>query len=206
MTVDNLHVMGAVTKPAPLAPAQARPDDEQRLVEAVMRGDAEAFRTIVEANAGLVFRTCHRVLGHLQDAEDAAQETFVTAYRALGTYRGDGTLRAWLARIAVRTALRRRDVRRATTPIEPLTGVLEDDGPGADPLGMAVDAERRRRIRDCIAALPGSHREVVALKYLAELSLGEIAALTGRPLGTVKTHLHRGLQELRRSLGEERAT
>ena len=204
---DQLRGMGALTKGGTsLAPAPSPPTaDERSAVEAVLRGDSEAFRALVEANAGLVFRTCYRVLGHLQDAEDAAQETFVTAYRALGTYRGEGTMRAWLARIAVRQALRRRDQRRATTPIETVAGVLEDEAGRADPVAIAVDSERRRRIRDSIAALPPSHREVVALKYLAELSLGEIATVTRRPLGTVKTHLHRGLQELRRTLGEEAA-
>jgi RNA polymerase sigma-70 factor (ECF subfamily) len=190
-----------VTSLAPVATAAGT--DERSLVQAVIRGDTDAFRVLVEANAGLVFRTCYRVLGHLQDAEDAAQETFVIAYRALATYRGEGTLRAWLARIAVRQAQRRRDQRRTTTPIDSLAGILEDEGGRADPLAIAVDSERRRRIRDSIAALPAAHREVVALKYLAELSLGEIATVTRRPLGTVKTHLHRGLQELRRSLGEE---
>ena len=205
MRVDNLPGMGALTKDGTsLAPvATAVSGDERGIAQAVVGGDEEAFRAFVEANAALVFRTCYRVLGHLQDAEDAAQETFVIAYRALGTYRGEGTLRAWLAQIAVRQALRRRDQRRTATPIDSLAAVLQDEAGQADPVAIAVDSEPRRRIRDSIAALPPSHREVVALKYLAELSLAEIASLTRRPLGTVKTHLHRGLQELRRSLREE---
>jgi RNA polymerase sigma-70 factor (ECF subfamily) len=205
MTVDKLPGMGALSKDVTsLAPvATGLPGDERAIVEAVVGGDADAFRALVEANAAHVFRTCYRILGHLQDAEDAAQETFVIAHRALGTYRGEGPLRAWLARIAVRQALRRRDQRRTTTPVESLSGILEDESGRLDPLAVAVDSERRRHLRESSAGLPPSHREVVALKYLAELSLGEIASLTRRPLGTVKTHLHRGLQELRRSLGEE---
>ncbi|MDQ3871253.1 MAG: RNA polymerase sigma factor [Chloroflexota bacterium] len=199
--------MGILTKggTALAATGTAVPVDERGIVEAVVGGDADAFRELVEANAALVFGTCYRVLGHLQEAEDAAQDTFVTAYRALGTYRGEGTVSAWLARIAIRQALRRREQGRSTTPLESLSGILKDEAGQVDPLAVAVDSDRRRRIRDSIAALPPSHREVVALKYLAELSLPEIAALTRRPLGTVKTHLHRGLQELRRSLGEEPA-
>src|SRR5574337_471527 len=73
---------------------------DAELVEAITAGDRDAFRVIVEREAALVFRCCYRVLGDVAEAEDAAQEAFVLGFRALGTYRGSGSLSAWLARIA----------------------------------------------------------------------------------------------------------
>ena len=74
-----------------------------------------------------------------------------------------------------------------------------------DPLGQAIAAERAARVRTAVAALGEPYRETVALRFFAELSLAEIAEQTGRPLGTVKTHLHRGLARLREAMGGEAA-
>ena len=79
-------------------------DDE--LVLAITSGDRDAFATLVEREALMVYRVCYRVLGTVSDAEDAAQETFVQAYRALATFRGEGSRTGWLRRIATRQALR----------------------------------------------------------------------------------------------------
>jgi RNA polymerase sigma-70 factor (ECF subfamily) len=75
-------------------------------------------------------------------------------------------------------------------------------GRGTDPEGLALRGERQRSIRDAVARLDEPYREVVALRFFAERSLDEISTITGRPLGTVKTHLHRGLLRLRTRLEE----
>lgn len=178
--------------------------DDRALVEAVIGGDRHAFDLLVERETAPVFRVCYRILGRLHDAEDATQESFVTAYRALATYRGDGPLGAWLARIATRQALRMAVRRREGAPMpDSVDGAA---APAAsDPLAEALEAERHRQVRSAVAALPEPYREVVALRFFAELSLDEIARTTGRPLGTVKSHLHRGLARLRERLGVELA-
>ncbi len=92
-----------------------RSDDlagDRAIVEAVLAGDRDAFRRLVERESVGVVRACHRVLGDLHAAEDAAQEAFVTAYRSLSTWRGDGPFGAWLTRIAVRIALREAGKRK----------------------------------------------------------------------------------------------
>ncbi len=177
--------------------------DDRSLVDAVTAGDRDAFRSIVDREQAAVFRTCYRVLGRVGDAEDAAQESFVIAYRALGTYRGEGSLSGWLARIAARQALRRLGQRREAQPLEVVGGPDVPLPGGPDPLGAAIAAERQRVVRRAVAGLAEPYREVVALRFFAELSLVEIAEATGRPLGTVKTHLHRGLARLRATLGPE---
>ncbi len=183
----------------------------------MLAGDADAFRILVERESPSIVRTCYRILGDLHEAEDAAQEAFVTAYRALGTWRGDGPFGAWLARIATRIAVRRAGKRKPIAWIDPRP--VSSEGGGAagrdsvseaalasalggapDPAQLAVRAERAAAIRTAVAGLDEPYREVVILRFFSELSLAEIAAQSDRPLGTVKTHLRRGLQRLRRSL------
>jgi RNA polymerase sigma-70 factor, ECF subfamily len=178
-------------------------DDE--LVLAITSGDREAFATLVEREALMVYRVCYRVLGSVSDAEDAAQETFVLAYRALATFRSQGSLAGWLRRIATRQALRQAGRRRPTVHLDP-------SGPGtpftdaADPARLLMSAQEAQDVRLAVGGLPEPYRETVVLRYFGELTLEEIAHATGRPLGTVKTHLRRGLARLRDSLRASVAT
>ncbi|MGZ6260391.1 MAG: RNA polymerase sigma factor, partial [Candidatus Limnocylindrales bacterium] len=93
--------------------------------------------------------------------------------------------------------------RRATEPLDVPGTPASNLAGGPDPLGAAIAAERQRVIRSAVASLGEPYREVVALRFFAELSLNEIAESTGRPIGTVKTHLHRGLARLRERLGPD---
>ncbi|HEY7451019.1 MAG TPA: RNA polymerase sigma factor [Candidatus Limnocylindria bacterium] len=167
--------------------------EDRALVDAVLAGDREAFRLIVERFQGPVYRAGLRVLGSVADAEDVAQETFVTAFRSLGSYRGDGPLQAWLVRIATRTAFRRRSQRRQASDLAVATGLTSS---APDPLQSALADERAAAVRSAVAALDDPYREVVALRYFGELSLDEIATTTGRNLNTIKTQVRRGLQRL----------
>jgi RNA polymerase sigma factor (sigma-70 family) len=122
----------------------------------------------------------------------------VIAFRSLAGWRGDGPFGAWLTRIAVRVAVRRAQRRRDVTWIDPSNPATSIDVPGGpDPAITSIRAERAADLRGAVARLDEPYREVVALRFFGELSLVEIAAQTGRPLGTVKTHLHRGLLRLR---------
>ena len=170
--------------------------DDRALVEATLAGDRQAFGAFVERETRTVYRACLRILGRPHDAEDVTQESFVAAYRAIGSYRGDGPLRGWLLRIATRQAFRRLASRRPTADVDTLPEPLLADS-RTDPTRMAVASEVRSELRDAVGALPEPYREVVALRFFAELSLAEVAEATGRPINTVKTHLRRGLERLR---------
>jgi len=174
--------------------------DDRGLVDAVLAGDRDAFRVLVDREQVAVYRVCLRILGRPHDAEDVAQESFVMAFRSLGTFRGDGPLAGWLMRIAMRQAYRRLGQRRDTRELPP---DLPGGSSSADPLAMTLAGERQREVRLAVAALRDPYREVVALRFFGELSLEEIAATTERPLNTVKTHLRRGLERLRPILGRE---
>jgi RNA polymerase sigma-70 factor (ECF subfamily) len=195
--------------------------DERAIVAAVLDGDREAFRRLVDREAANLVRACHRILGDQAEAEDAAQEAFVTAFRSLASWRGDGPFGAWLTRIGVRIALRQASRRRTVTWRDPSRADAADGEPTlvdraadraavsaaplTDPAMLSLRAERATEVRTAVAALPEPYREVVALRFFGEASLQEIAHETGRPLGTVKTQLHRGLERLRARLeGESR--
>lgn len=141
----------------------------------------------------------------------------MTAYRSLAGWRGEGPFGAWLTRIGIRIALRKAGQRRTVTwrdPFgredeamsDPITAAMDQTalevGATTDPASLAVRAERATDVRGAVAGLPEPYREVVSLQFFGELSLDEIALQTGRPLGTVKTHLRRGLLRLRTSLLE----
>ena len=187
-------------------------NDDRSIVEAVLAGDRDAFRRLVDREGSAVVSTCTRILGDRSEAEDVAQEAFVIAYRSLSSWRADGAFGAWLSRIAVRLAIRRAGQQRRITWLDPLAA--EADQPNqdrfrtmgtsdaVDPAHRLIRSERDAQVRAAVASLDEPYREVVALRFFAERSLLEIAEATDRPLGTVKTHLHRGLARLKRALEE----
>jgi RNA polymerase sigma-70 factor (ECF subfamily) len=178
--------------------------DEAAVVRAVLAGDREAFRLLVDRESPAVVRACYRVLGDLHEAEDVAQEAFVSAYRSLGTWRADGPFGAWLGRIAVRLAVRQLGRRRPVAWLPATDAAPSEDTIAALPASLsshpehvALRAERASSMRRAVADLDEPYREVVALRFFAERSLEEIARATGRPLSTIKTQLRRGLLRLR---------
>ena len=184
-----------------------RDDEAVRIVAAVLAGDRDAFRVLVDRESVATVRACHRVLADLHDAEDAAQEAFVIAYRSLDSWRAAGPFGAWLRRIAVRVAIRRAGSRRPmlrldpiaadageTSPIGPLGYLSSNEG---DPVDASLAAEQSDGLRRAVQGLDEPYREVVLLRFFGDLSLHEIATQTGRPLATIKTHLRRGLLRLR---------
>lgn len=176
--------------------------DDRALVDAIRAGDRDAFGIFVELETRAVYRTCLRILGRPHDAEDVTQEAFVAAYRSIGGFRGEGSLRGWLLRIATRQAFRRLSQRRPTADLDAVPEPLRADD-RAEPAAVVLAAEDARDIRRAVASLADPYREIVALRFFGELSLAEIAEATGRPLNTVKTHLRRGLERLRPALGAE---
>lgn len=175
--------------------------DDHALIAALRSGDRDAFGHLVDQETPVVYRACLRILGRPHDAEDVTQESFVAAFRAIGSFRGEGSPRAWLLRIATRQAYRRLAQRRPTAELDAVSESRLADRSN-DPTRVVVSAESREAVRDVVAALPEPYREVVALRFFGELSLAEVADATGRPLGTVKTHLRRGLERLRPLVAE----
>lgn len=203
---------GATDRTGVIVTGQGTTTDDRSTVDAVLAGDRDAFRSLVEREGPAIVSACARVLGDRSEAEDVAQEAFVIAYRSLSSWRAEGAFGAWLSRIAIRLAIRRAAQRKQVTWLDPLAA--DGDQPNqtrfrmggssdaVDPAHTLIRSERDAQLRAAVASLDEPYREVVALRFFAERSLNEIAEATDRPLGTVKTHLHRGLARLRRALEE----
>jgi RNA polymerase sigma-70 factor, ECF subfamily len=179
--------------------------DEIALIDAARRGDLDAFNRLVLAYQDQVFNLTYRILGDMEPAEDAAQDTFISAYRHLNGYRG-GSFRAWLLRIATNACydeLRRRQ-RRPTIPLEPVT--LDDEeiespawieDPGDSPEVIAERQELNQAIQRCLESLSPEFRSVVVLVDVQGLDYDEAAQAIRKPVGTVKSRLARARQRLR---------
>lgn len=172
---------------------------DRQVVDAVLAGDREAFRVLVDRESRPVIGVCHQILGDPLEAQDAAQDAFTHAFQALATYRGDGPFGAWLRRIAIRVAIARlaarRDIIRLDAElIDPRTASLRSPD---DPEAQALDVEHRADILGAVANLPAIQRDIVLLRFYGDLSLEEIARVTSHPIGTVKSRLSRGVASLR---------
>jgi RNA polymerase sigma factor (sigma-70 family) len=177
---------------------------DQELVERARRGSAGAYDEIVQRYTEMAFRTAYLVTGSAADAEEAVQDGFVKAHRALGRFRAGASFRPWLLRIVGNEARNRRRAAGRRAVVELRAARLEVPGAGPDPSQAAEAAADRRALLTALEALPDEQRLVVTCRYLLQLSVEETAAALAVPEGTVKSRLARALDRLRELL-EERA-
>ncbi|GAB4233655.1 MAG: sigma-70 family RNA polymerase sigma factor [Deltaproteobacteria bacterium] len=181
------------------------------LVEAVRQGKPGAFEAIVRAHQARVYSFCARMLADRDDALDASQEVFLSAWRNLDGFRGEAALSTWLLRIAANRCLNRIRKRRSLAEREapwPEAPGGEDDAPPFQPEGSAADrpdrfAENRETgeiLEEALSRLDPGSRWIVLLSDVEGFSYEEVAALAEVPVGTVKSRLHRARMALRRML------
>jgi RNA polymerase sigma-70 factor (ECF subfamily) len=172
--------------------------DEADTVERARRGDASAYADLVQRYTQMAFRTAYLVTGSASDAEDAAQDAFVKAYRALPRFRPGGSFRAWLLRIVGNEARNRRRSagRRAALELRVADG-LRSGGAPPSPEAAAEAAEERRALLSALNRMAEEDRLVISCRYLLQLSVEETAAALDVPEGTVKSRLSRALGRLR---------
>lgn len=180
---------------------ESRALDETALIERARAGDIRAWEEIVLRYQDVVLRTAWLITGSRPDAEDAAQEAFVSAWLAIRRFRTGSPFRPWILRIVANEA---RNRRRSAARRERLTlraeALLAPAGtaPSAEELAMAL--QRRRDVLDAVDALGDEERLIVACRYLLGLSEAETAQVAGCPRGTVKSRLSRALGRLRAQL------
>jgi RNA polymerase sigma-70 factor, ECF subfamily len=182
--------------------------DEQRLIEAALKGDLEAFNQLILAYQDLVFNQALWLLKDAAAAEDFAQDSFLQAYKKLDQFRG-GSFRGWLMRIVTNACYDelRRQKRRPTLPLtaEDEDGLETDTeewlvSPGASVEELVEQAELSAALQSTLDELPGEYSEVVRLVDLLELDYKEVAEMLSIPVGTVKSRLARGRLRLRQRL------
>ncbi len=178
-----------------------RPLSEAELVERAKHGDQDAYGELVHAYQGIAFRTAYLLTGNGADAEDAAQDAFVKAFYALSRFRAGAELRPWLLQIVANEARNRRRSagRRVNLALrveaDPLSG-----GAAPSPEVNLLAGERQSALLAAVNALPEEQQQVVACRYLLELTEEETAVTLGLRRGTVKSRLSRGLARLREQL------
>ena len=179
---------------------------DEQLVERALAGDREAFGEVVRRWERKIYALAYGILGSVEDARDASQETFIAAYRNLQGFRGEARVSSWLHRIAVNQCITRQ--RRARVRAETgLEDEVESSGEGflktpagESPARASESRQRAEAVRRAVASLPQELREVVLMKEFEELTFQEIADALQVPLSTVKSRLYTALKQLRMRL------
>lgn len=182
------------------------PPDEA-LIATFLNGDVGAYEALVQRYAKPIFNFVFRMVGNYADADDVAQDVFIQVFKALPKARTDLPFKPWLYVIARNKAL---DLLKRKRPVLFSDVANHDDrseDPGASiadsaplPEELAERADLQRVLQEAVASLPPKYRQVVAMRYAAELSFAEISASLGLPENTVKTHFHRAKSLLRARL------
>jgi RNA polymerase sigma-70 factor (ECF subfamily) len=170
------------------------------LLERARTGDLNAFNDLVDCYQDHLWSLVVRMVPDRDQAADAVQEAFFSAYRNMASFRG-GSVRSWLSRICVNAAMDAQRARRRR-PVSPYPE-LEDDtwqppaGDDADPERLALTAERSRALDQALALITTDQRNAIVLFDIEGYDYAEIADMTGVSLGTVKSRIHRGRLALR---------
>lgn len=189
-----------------LEPASAS-DAEAALVQRARNGDLDAFNLLVDAHQRLTYNLCFRMLGNREAAEDATQDAFLSAFRALSTFKG-ASFRSWLMRIAANACtdeLRRRGRRPAVSLATPAPGAdapIDVADPASGPEDLTLQSEQRAAVQAALLKLPPDQRLAVIMCDLEGFAYEEIAEAMRTSIGTVKSRIARGRDKLRRVLAQ----
>ena len=182
---------------------------EEALVAAAKAGDHAAFEQLVVENQNRIYTLCLRMTGDREEAQDLAQEAFLSAWRGLGSFKGESSFATWVYRLASNGCidfLRSRNRRQAGLPTQSLEeGLelgLEPGDPGADPAGRYEARERLEALERGLQALPEHHRQVLVMRELSGMSYQEIGRALSLEAGTVKSRIARARGTLRKILLE----
>jgi len=208
ITFDEEDI-GQAEVPVPITAARA--SEEGSFIERLRSGEEIAFETMIERYSGDVYAVLYRLTESPEEAADLTQDTFLRALRAIGSFRGDAELKTWLIRIAInesRNRFRWWKRRRRETTIS-LDASLGDNGitigqtiadNSVSPEQATLERERETALQNALLEIPAVYREAIILCDLEGMSYDETATALGCGIGTVKSRISRGREELRRRL------
>ena len=178
---------------------------DEQLVEIAVKEDPDAFGEIVKRWERKIFALCFGMLSREDEAREAAQETFISAYRNLPNFRGEAKVSSWLHRIAFNQCLtkKRRAKVRAESSLEDeiITNEASFAAPKSfSPARILENDERLKLVRQAIAALPNELKEVILMKEFQEMTFQEISDTLEIPLSTVKSRVYTALKQLKMKL------
>lgn len=178
---------------------------DEQLVRLAVEKDPDAFGEIVIRWDRKIYALCYGILKREDEAKDAAQDTFIAAYRNLERFRGEAKVSSWLHRIAVNQCLtrKRREKTRSENFVDE-SDPLENQifiAPGhLSPSKVTEQKERLKAVRSAVNSLPPELKEIVLMKEFREMTFQEISEETNMPLSTVKSRLYTALKQLRMKL------
>jgi len=183
---------------------------ESQLIEQAQGGDRFAFDELVNLYQPRMLRTALRILRNMDDAEDAVQQAFVSAWKNLDKFRGDASFSTWITRITLNealTSMRRRkhqfvELKEASADQAETIGPLHVSG-GEDPEQRILRRERERLLHGSLQSVKPGYRAAMQLRLLEDLSLEEISRRLRIPVNTVKIHLYRGRQAMKSFLQQK---
>ena len=177
---------------------------DRQLVQAVLANAPGAFERLVREHQALCWHIIYRMVRHPEDARELCQDTFLRVHRHLRQYRHESALKSWIGRVAYTVALRYLERRRIAiiSPHEEEEALdrLENISDGVDIEANHASSEMATRLHNAIDTLPPLQRTLLTLYHLDELSIDEIAQITGLANGTIKSHLFRTRLRLRQQL------
>lgn len=176
--------------------AYVRRVEDGELVEATLSGQSQAFGTLIERYERAVYNLCLRTMRNPEDGKDATQEAFLKAFRSLRTFRTGAKFSTWIFSIAYHTCCDRLAGRKRFSNDD----LPDRADPAPGPAQLAEAREDARALRAAIDALPQKYRSVITLYHLQGKQYEEIATVLELPVGTVKTHLFRAKEQLRKLL------
>ena len=173
--------------------------NELLLISRARGGDREAFGELVEQYRDNVYRLAYRMCGNAYDADEAAQEAFVAAWRALPNFRGDAKFSTWLYRLTTNAAIdvMRREKRHQTVGDGEMIDLADD---ADSPQETVERTEQQEAVQKALSTLSEEYREVLLLRYMEELDYAEIAEVLQLPSGTVKSRINRAKAALKTAL------
>lgn len=169
---------------------------EQELIIEVRRGSHDAFRALVQRYMKQAYDVAYSILGNHDDADDVAQEAFVSVHRSLATFRGESEFGTWLFRIVKNCALNRLKQKRRKQRREVDLAIADSEMMSVN-AGIKSVEDTRMHIERVLHELPTLQRAVVMLRHMNGLSTRQVSKILNCSEGTVKTHLHRGLKKMR---------
>ncbi len=182
------------------------PEVESEKLILAQKGNVDAFTDLVNAHQNSVYNLCYRMLGDPYEAEDAAQETFLRAYKAMKSFDRKRSFTTWLLSIAAHYCIDLlRKKRLKITRIED-TPYLEIQDPGPSPEISLTDSEQQKRIRSLLKVLSETDRAIVIMFYWYEFSYGEIAETLKLSTSAVKSRIHRARGQMAKSWIEKNQT
>lgn len=194
-----LNVVAALLEAPPIDPSALI--DDQTLVADTLAGRTQAFGVLVERYDRAVYHLAYRTLRDQEEARDVVQEAFFKAYRSLRTFKPGARFSTWLFAITYHACCDRLSRRKRYANEE----LPDRADPAAGPESEAISNDEAQRLRSAIAALPEKYRTVITLYHLQGRQYDEIAQVLDMPIGTVKTHLFRAKEQLRRTLNQQTA-